>query len=370
MLTAMEESSRVFVKNLPPTINEADFRKHFSTGREVTDIKLFPKRRIGYVGFKTPQDASKAVKYFNKSFIRMSKIAVEIARPIADPSLPTARRPNHNHVEKQLPTPEPEPKAAKEKADVNNKKRKREDLDESDPKLKEYLDVMRPGQTPSSKLEGIRGQPTEDKGLDVPVIPAEEGESDDEYEQIPTRQQKRQKEDGQDAISAPPVPEAEVPIVDAPPVVAEDAPKTLHIPDGTADATDDDWLRSRTNRLLDLVDPDDPAAFASVTAPRPAQQPTAASKPPQPPPEDVDMEDAPLEAEAPNEPAVEGTNEDDPIQQIRRTSRLYVRNLPFKASEAELSAHFEKYGELAEVRPPSPPYRLFQTVVLVCDEPR
>jgi len=77
------ESSRVFVKNLPPSISEAEFRKHFSAqGREVTDVKLIPNRRIGFVGYKSPDDAAKAVKYFNKSFIRMSRIAVDLAKPV------------------------------------------------------------------------------------------------------------------------------------------------------------------------------------------------------------------------------------------------------------------------------------------------
>lgn len=76
-------TSRIFVKGLPPNITEADFRKHFSAkNREVTDVKLIPQRRIGYVGYKTPEDASKAVKYFNKSYIRMSKILVESAKPV------------------------------------------------------------------------------------------------------------------------------------------------------------------------------------------------------------------------------------------------------------------------------------------------
>jgi multiple RNA-binding domain-containing protein 1 len=76
-------SSRVFIKGLPPTISEEDFRKHFSAKQEITDAKLIPHRRIGYVGYKTPEEAAKAVKYFNKSFIRMSKIGVEIARPVS-----------------------------------------------------------------------------------------------------------------------------------------------------------------------------------------------------------------------------------------------------------------------------------------------
>jgi multiple RNA-binding domain-containing protein 1 len=82
MASAAPPSSRIFVRNLPPTLTEDDFRKHFSAGRDATDFKLLKDRRIGYVGYKTPDEAAKAVKYFNKSFIRMSKIGVELATPV------------------------------------------------------------------------------------------------------------------------------------------------------------------------------------------------------------------------------------------------------------------------------------------------
>lgn len=75
-------SSRIFIKGLPPTISEEEFKKHFSKDFTITDAKLISNRRIGYVGYKTPEDAAKAVKYFNRTFIRMSKIGVEIARPV------------------------------------------------------------------------------------------------------------------------------------------------------------------------------------------------------------------------------------------------------------------------------------------------
>lgn len=84
-------SSRIFVRNLPPTLSEADFRKHFAQRDAVTDAKLLGHRRIGYVGFKTPEAAEKAVKYFNKTFIRMSRIGVELARPVRPASRLRAR---------------------------------------------------------------------------------------------------------------------------------------------------------------------------------------------------------------------------------------------------------------------------------------
>jgi multiple RNA-binding domain-containing protein 1 len=76
------ESSRVFVRGLPPKLTEEEFRKHFSAQWSPTDARLISHRRIGYVGYKTPEEAAKAAGYFNKSFIRMSRIGVEIARPV------------------------------------------------------------------------------------------------------------------------------------------------------------------------------------------------------------------------------------------------------------------------------------------------
>lgn len=335
MPTADVESSRLFVKNLPPSITEADFRKHFATGgREVTDIKLIPKRRIGYVGYRTSEDAAKAVKFFNRSYIRLSRISVEVARPISDPSLPTAKKAGPR-VQNKLPTPEPEPRA--KEADANDKKRKREGADESDPKLKEYLDMMRPGQTTSSKLEGIYGQqPSEQNDVEMAVAPVDD-ESDDEYEAIPAKKQKQQKE----IVEETPAAQVEVPspVVDPPKPIDQDVPNTT----GPADATDDDWLRSRTNRLLDLVDPDDQSALPLPPAP-PTQAPAVTSGPSL---AEVELDRA--TPEAPSEPVVERTGEEVATEQINRTGRLFVRNLPFKATEAELAKHFQKYGETEEV---------------------
>ena len=78
------ESSRIFVRDLPPSCNEQEFRKHFASKHAITDVKFLPRRRIGYVGFESSQDAQSAVKYFNKTFIRMSRIHVELARSVRD----------------------------------------------------------------------------------------------------------------------------------------------------------------------------------------------------------------------------------------------------------------------------------------------
>lgn len=76
------EGTRVFVSGLPPKLTSEELRKHFSRFH-VTDAHIIPHRRIGFVGFKDAGIAKQAVDYFNKTYIRMSKISVDIARPVS-----------------------------------------------------------------------------------------------------------------------------------------------------------------------------------------------------------------------------------------------------------------------------------------------
>lgn len=59
-----------------------EFQQHFSRQATITDARLLPHRRIGYIGFKCTEDAVNAVKYHNKSFIQTSRIGVELARSV------------------------------------------------------------------------------------------------------------------------------------------------------------------------------------------------------------------------------------------------------------------------------------------------
>ncbi|KAI2638504.1 MRD1-like protein [Xylaria nigripes] len=361
------ESTRIFVRGLPPTVNETELRKHFSTKGHVSDIKCFPQRRIGYIGFKSPQEATEAVKYFNRSYIRMSRIHVELAKPIADPSLSRT----------ELPSTEQDTSSSKAKAkltsqqtsshetsDITAKKRKREALDESDPKLQEFLNVMQASKSSANKVHGhvddvIYEPPTKKVAVD-------EIESGDEYQSMPARPVKQ--------ISTPPI----QPITQSPkrsaatlivePAIDESAPAnftniTLGEPasqtagdshDPTTDA-DDDWLRSRTNRLLDLADDDD----AVSVRPQPP--------PPQPPPDlvdkhsvqseipgDVQMEDM-MTSHEPGDSAVFKVDSENQatLDAIRKTARLFCRNLPYDATAEDLRTHFEHFGEVEEVHVPS-----------------
>ena len=366
----MESSSRIFVKNLPPTITEAEFRKHFSAeGRQVTDVKLIPARHIGFVGYKSAEDAARAVKYFNRSFIRMSRIAVDIAKPVCS-SLPSqlvvsqlntnsihqiADSISHHKSASRVPSKDVDPKNAPKVVPPNTEvaaaavpkvevapdapKRKLDALDAADPKLQEYLDVM--GAHPSKKMRNAEGLPITVDEVLAPAVPAglEDGESDDEYEEIPARTQNQPTHIAdQEMVDAPPVAGVESSATPAAVEPSESAPPV------SLDATDDDWLRSRTNRLLDLVDPDDaalalrPAAAAPAPVPATSVENTASAK----------AEEHPADGSK----ATTGVTKQDPdsaISLIEKTSRLFLRNLSYTVTEDDVKEHFAKFGTLEEV---------------------
>ncbi|KLU81285.1 multiple RNA-binding domain-containing protein 1 [Magnaporthiopsis poae ATCC 64411] len=339
------ESSRIFVRNLPPTITEADFRKHFVTKeREITDIKVIPARRIGFVGFKTANDAAEAAKYFNRSYIRMSKISVELAKPPSDVSLraPTKQRTGQTGVPSALAGASQQRTPGDGQPEAKPKKRKREDLDLSDPKLKEYMETMQS----AAKLDGAMAETPVPEVISEKAMAALDGESDDEYEEIPFRPAKKVA-----------VEEASVGRATRPDTASEAAmevqvqplPEPTDSDTGTRDAaaTDDDWLRSRTNRLLDLVDADDPDAV-------PAPQVVPSPLPPTP---SVDDAEQPTGMEQPRQDrrmpsGSEKGRAGDALDLVRKTSRLFVRNLPYSATEDDLRSHFERFGSIEEVHLP------------------
>ncbi|TVY14315.1 Multiple RNA-binding domain-containing protein 1 [Lachnellula arida] len=328
------ESSRIFIKGLPPTISEEDFKNHFSARSAITDAKLIPHRRIGYIGYKSPEDAAKAVKYFNKSFIRMSKIGVELARPISDATLPISRKAQREQDRENAKIfhaqRESREAASKEKLNAATK-RKRSDVDEEDPKLKEFLEVMQPA-SKVKKWATEAGDDTNKPPLKIQAIEVPEAESDDEYESVPKKSRSSPKPPA-------PVPVPTQAVVEAP---AEDKPM---VDISAIDATDEDWLRSRTNRVLDLMDPEDITPVQSsknnVEVVKATDEPIIDEKPDEPEEQFEGFED---EEENPKPDLFRDA--------IAANGRLFVRNLPYTATEEELRKHFEQYGTLEEVHLP------------------
>ena len=271
-------STRVFVSGLPNAFTQQQLRDHFARKFKVTDAHCFPERRIGFVGFQDQESANNAAKYFNRSFVRMSKISVEIARPIEiqgnakGQAAPVSR---HN-LKRQTDTSDGQDvprKRRRDEADASNNATKRRDHQPQDARKNTTSDVQ----------------------------PADTGKSNESPGTV-------DRDESQDNRKS----------------AAENV------------TTDNDWLRTRTNRVLDFEDPDQaiskPSHFEPETTP--AIQPASETAP--------ESED--LREQFPS-PAPEDHNAYDKVN----NGRLFVRNLAFDVTEVDLRKLLSSFGKVDEV---------------------
>ncbi|KAI5850647.1 putative pre-rRNA processing protein Mrd1 [Tricharina praecox] len=329
-------STRIFVRGLPPTFTDAELRAHFAKKNEVTDARLIPHRRIGYIGFKTPEDAQAAVKYFNKTYIRTSKIGVEIAKTVAETRESRPSEAQHQHdPRKRQKLSGSTATTTTQSEDGNGLKRKHDGKpDGASPpnkKLQEYLDVYAPG-----SKSNTWGNANHDSAT-VPI--ADAGEDDDEYVELPALK----KTVGAESVTEPKIPVAIMRIEDA-----NDAVVQTDEDQATGPVSDADWLRSKTSRLLDLTD--DVSSRLTMADSKPSAptipqvaRPSATNIPAQAQ-EDVTM--------AEMEPEQSKSEYEEAIEKIASTGRLFVRNLSYNTTEEDLRQHFSRFGELEEVHLP------------------
>ncbi len=79
--------TRIFVSGLPPKLTSNQLGAHFAGRYQITDAVVIPDRRIGFVGFRNYTLAKSAIKYFDKTYLRMSKISVQMAKAVRQRSL-------------------------------------------------------------------------------------------------------------------------------------------------------------------------------------------------------------------------------------------------------------------------------------------
>lgn len=353
----MVSSSRIFVKGLPPSLTVEDFRKHFSKQSPITDIKLIPHRRIGYVGFRTPDDAARAVKYHDRSFIRMSKIGVELARSVVEQQQVSRSRPIDTFLgEGNLaPTTIDPPANGGQILSPTTPATRRAQLEkgpEENEKLREFLEVMQP----PSKSKGWDNQdvlhPTT-----VPLLarnptrqmpPATDEKSDGEYE--PMRKKIKVSIETPENNTIEGSTAHDLPIVDSEigvQLVENEAamrPAQSLGPEPPLAASDEDWLRSRTSRLLGLVDDEETSIVKSPISgnDKPRNEFDKASEL-----EEEDQSEElieyprPMDGEGGNNEQTVTKNNDEPIT---GNGRLFLRNLTYTLTEEDIRKHFEDHG--------------------------
>lgn len=142
--------SRIVVKNLPQSgVTEEEIKRHFADIGQVTDIKLKYNdhgcfRRFAFVGFKSADAAQKAIEKLNSTYIKTSKINLELCKAIKEikpDRLRGAERSNENILGLK----------SREKGGTKDaKKQKNNKLSESifeeveqEPEFKEFLNLQR-----------------------------------------------------------------------------------------------------------------------------------------------------------------------------------------------------------------------------------
>ncbi|KAJ3604184.1 hypothetical protein NHX12_028925 [Muraenolepis orangiensis] len=132
--------SRLIVKNLPN--GEERFRELFAAIGTLTDCTLkFTNsgkfRKFGFVGYKTEEDAVKALQHFNRSFVDTARVTVELCKAFGDPSKTRAWS-KHSQTAAPPPPPGATPTESSQK-----KKPSIQKLDqlEEDPAFKEFVSI-------------------------------------------------------------------------------------------------------------------------------------------------------------------------------------------------------------------------------------
>ena len=389
--------TRVFVAGLPPRFTSAQLGAHFSGRYQITDAVVIPGRQIGFVGFRNYTLAKNALKYFDKSYIRMSKISVSMAKPVEladegqnrsvpvsqrvangptmrasvgptqdeeddDISQSTAGRPqgpftpyvpvtqnlSKKRKRDKVPLPgqfedstapqvEPEVLSQRENLDEATAKRKKKAEKEERKKSKQRdlggaADTDKGGHVDSE----ARRRRKEEKRLKKQTSLAEEAEGGAVEEARPveiteetlSRKKKRSRPDDgrrlEDAhnnkggVSS----SSGDDLTAASDTGADSSQRNLA-------SSDLDWMRTKTSRTLDLVTPEEQELF-----PRPSYKDQLGS--------DGIGQDI--------QSTFNTASDRDSSNVPTSNGRLFIRNLPFSATEVDISKLFSKYGKVDEVR--------------------
>ncbi|RMZ76392.1 hypothetical protein DV737_g4865, partial [Chaetothyriales sp. CBS 132003] len=282
-----DQSTRVFVSGLPSKLTNHQLRAHFAQKFDVTDAHVFPDRRIAFVGLNSHEAAKQAVSYFNRSFIRMSKISVELAKPFdlkkdgtgqATPISKRSKRPDRDGEQ--------------------TKKRKRDVKDDGEDVRDGAVQAVQADAEGKADAVG-NPQPSSASKGDLGTSDVLEIDK---------------KEDEKPSDKAP-----------------------------VESTNDADWLRGKTSRVLDLLEPNE-VVSADTTA---TQDVLAADTSALVEHRSAEHQETAGDTESADD--TEPVGDTEPAAPGVANGRLFVRNLPFSTTENDLSTLFSPYGKIEEV---------------------
>lgn len=331
--------SRICVKNLPKYVAEDRLREVFSQKGEITDAKLMrtkdgKSRQFAFIGFRTESEAEEAIKYFNKSFLDTSRITCEIAHKLGDPNIP---RPwsRYSQKKKQDVTesgnPVDDSRNLSLKGPHVEKKTNKKEAEKNDPKLEEFLQVMKPRAKSKVWQDDTLIAPTSDKNVGVSKKETQaERKSREKEVSVDSELNKISIHDGDKAQN---LAHDEV-ISDMDyfksRVKKEWSDSESESSENFDDDEEDDSLKKRLqSKEVKSIDQNAQHDIRGVAPVEVEEEPPF-----------VGSDGEILDPENPSSSSRE---------EYLETSRLFVRNLPYTATEDELEEHFSKFGNLSQV---------------------
>lgn len=364
-------ASRLCVKGLPKYVSEARLREHFSAKGEVTDAKVVrskdgASRQFGFVGFRSAEEAADALKYFNRTFIDTSRISVEVAEKFGSQQIarPWSRYSEGSSAHKKLETKQNPVSQDSSKASKKSKKPVHEE--EDDPQLAEFLQLMQPrragtiwsnddvtlaqpavkGRAAQSEARQPSAHKTEHNAIANEA--ARSSDEEEDYQELPTSRDS----------DAHPAAESDTDNDDSDPADEADTARDAALLDeGVSDL---DYLKSRMKAGIGQAEADDKAdsETSSLTDTGPGElgdegDEEAAEHRPE---GDEEHEDAVQQDRRASHAKASTRHADEQMPDAAHdaedeepTGRLFLRNLPFTTTEAELSDAFTDFGDLQEV---------------------
>ncbi|GBB91356.1 hypothetical protein RclHR1_01860010 [Rhizophagus clarus] len=328
-------------------------------------------RCFGFIGYRTEQEANYALQYFNNTFIHTSRITVELAKPVNDPSLSrpwSAHSVGSSKYEKRHQQQKPNDKILDDNIKATKSKSKISIVDENNERLHEFLEVMQPRSKSKTwandDLTILNSQHGEKSIIGNETKPANKiakfEDSDDElYQDLTYKIKDKESGDKKESLSKP--------------VKKNKASEDL--------VSDSDWLKSRMRKKFDLEEEeeneeeegeeeDDDDGDGDDDNKENTSSDSESN--------DDDDDDSELcesfEGKKDNKTTRSNymnhdeenitSNEDmnnnsncqtvdvPPEESIGETGRLFVRNLPYICTEDDLRREFVKFGPLAEIHLP------------------
>lgn len=351
------------MKGLPKKIEEQELRNLFSSAGQVTDAKIIRdkngnSRQFAFIGFRNDKEATQALKKMNGTYIRTSRVQVQVARPAGDPSIPRpwskhskgssayekrVEQEQREEVEKFRAETRAKAKlvAAAKKAEAAKKKVGDSTIADKDKvQFDAFRDAARkrsstPVWADGQTIEKTSGKKKNSKDVNPPAeMPADS--SDDEYAEIPKKKEEDLVENEEEETN---------------PIAHDDA------------VSDGDYFKSKISKAaIDCGDSDENEANEKESAESGIEKENGNQNEDEVSDEESgdeesEIEDESAEPKPESEESVgkskiateskEGTRK-EPVD-AAETGRLFIRNLPYNITEEDLEGKFEKYGVLDEV---------------------